>query len=91
MVEHEAVKVWIVRVKEIGFMQRMEVLDIGGDFHLVRYSVFDNSPEWISSGSLWQWIFCISIDHRFWSDEDEMYAGSRENIGQLRPHLTWKR
>lgn len=52
MVEHEAVKVWIVGVKEIGFMQRMEILDIGGDFHLVRCSVFDNSPKRIGSGSL---------------------------------------
>lgn len=70
--EHETVEVWIVWVEQVGLVERMEVFDVGGDLHLVPYSVFDDCSEWIFWGPFWQREFSVPICHGFRTNEDQM-------------------
>jgi len=72
--KHEAVEIGVVGIKEIGFMQGVEVIDVGGDLHLVRNSVLDDSSEGIRRRPLGQGKFGISIGHGFRSNKDKMYG-----------------
>lgn len=72
MVKHEAVKVRVVGVKDVGFVQGVEIFDIGGNLHLIRYPILDNGSERVRRCSLRKRKFRISVHHGFWSDEHEV-------------------
>lgn len=89
--EHEGVEVWIVGHEFAGFVQRVEVIDVGRDLHLTAQPVFYYGAERVSGLARWERELGVAVRHAFGSDEDEVEGGAGEEVRELDPDLAGKR
>lgn len=68
--EDEGVEVRVVRGEGLRGVQRVEVLDVGGNFHLAAETVFDDGAPGVGRGAGWEGEFGVPIRHAFRPDED---------------------
>jgi hypothetical protein len=72
MEKDERIEVWVVGCKVLCFVERVEVFDVGGDFHCATQTCFNDGAEGVPWRSFGEREFVVSVCHGFWSDEHEV-------------------
>lgn len=85
--EHDhGVKVRVKRSKVTALVKGIEVLDKGGDLHLV-VDALDHRAVGVLRGAFGERVFGFASEHGFGADEDQVEGCAREEVDELVPDV----
>jgi hypothetical protein len=78
--EHKAVEIRVVGLKNVCPMHSVEVVNVGGNFHLRPKAVFHDPAKRVARCTFWERELAVTVRHALGSNKNKVNDCSRKQV-----------